>query len=322
MTGPTHSVSLMSNPKPRALLFSGQGAQKVGMGADLYENSPSAHALYDLADARLGWPLSEYSFRGPEATLTETRVCQPALYAHGLALLAAFEDHTGRPLRFEAAAGLSLGEYTAHAAAGTFTFQTGLHLVQERGRLMQEACNATVGTMITLLGATPEQAREIAAACDVDVANLNCPGQVVLSGGVKEMEAVPALAKEKGIRKVIALKVAGAYHSRLMASAATGLAHFLISAELQAPRVPVEANYTADVTDGADQILRALEAQVCGSVRWEESIRRLIAMGFTDFVECGPGGVIAGMVRRIDPTVSCLSLESYADIVKHADALI
>jgi [acyl-carrier-protein] S-malonyltransferase len=312
----------MTTSKPRALLFSGQGAQKVGMGADLYENSVSANTLYKLADSRLGWPLSEYSFKGPEAILTETRVCQPALYAHGLAILAAFEDHTGRPLRFEAAAGLSLGEYTAHAAAGTFTFQTGLHLVQERGRLMQEACNATVGAMITLLGATPEQAQEIATACNVDVANLNCPGQVVLSGGVKEMEGVAALAKEKGVRKVIPLKVAGAYHSRLMASAATGLAHYLVAAELNAPKVPVVANFTADVTDGADPILRALEAQVCGSVRWTESIQRLIAMGFTEFVECGPGGVIAGLLKRIDPNVTCLSLETHADIVKHADALL
>ena len=311
----------MSNTKPRALLFSGQGAQKAGMGADLYEKSASARALYELANSLLGLPLSDYSFQGPEATLTETRVCQPALYVHGLAILAAFEDHTGRPLRFEAAAGLSLGEYTAHAAAGTFTFQTGLHLVAERGRLMQESCNTTTGTMITLLGATPEQAQEIATACGVDVANLNCPGQVVLSGGVKEMEGVPVLAKEKGIRKVIPLKVAGAYHSRLMAAAATGLAPYLTNAEMHAPKVPVVANFTADVTDSADQILRALEAQVCGSVRWTESIQKLIAMGFTDFVECGPGGVIAGLLKRIDPAVTCLSLESHADIVKYAEAL-
>src|ERR1700761_8517714 len=196
----------MSDTKPRALLFSGQGAQKVGMGADLPDNSVSARALYERADSLLGWPVTEYSFKGPVETLTETRVCQPALYVHGLAVLAAFEEHTGRPLRFEAAAGLSLGEYTAHAAAGTFTFQTGLTLVAERGRLMQEACNATVGTMITLLGATPEQAKEIAAKCDVDVANLNCPGQIVVSGGAKEMEGVDAAAKELGIRKVIPLK--------------------------------------------------------------------------------------------------------------------
>jgi len=312
----------MAISPPRALLFSGQGAQKVGMGADLYELSPSAHALYQLADTRLGWPLGDYSFRGPESILTETRVCQPALYAHGLAILAAFEDYTGRPLRFEAAAGLSLGEYTAHAAAGSFTFQTGLALVAERGRLMQEACNATVGAMITLLGATPEQAREIAALCDVDVANLNCPGQIVLSGGSRQMEGVAAAAKEKGIRKVIPLKVAGAYHSRLMAGAAKDLAPHLRVAEIALPRVPVVANFTAAVPETPDQIRSTLEAQVCGSVRWEESIRHLIALGFTHFVECGPGGVIAGLLRRIDPAVSCLSLESHADIVKHADALI
>jgi [acyl-carrier-protein] S-malonyltransferase len=311
----------MSDSKPRALLFSGQGAQKVGMGADLHENSVSARALYERADELLRWPLSGYSFKGPGEILTETRVCQPALYAHGLALLAAFQDHTGRPLRFTAAAGLSLGEYTAHAAAGTFTFETGLHLVARRGALMQEACNATVGAMTTLLGATPEQAREIAAAANVDVANLNCPGQVVLSGGVKEMEAVPALAKEKGVKKAVALKVAGAYHSRLMASAAAGLAPLLATADMHASNVPVVANATAEVADGADAILRDLEAQVCGSVRWEESIRKLITLGFTEFVECGPGGVIAGLLRRIDPAVSCLSLETHADIVKHSDAL-
>jgi [acyl-carrier-protein] S-malonyltransferase len=224
--------------------------------------------------------------------------------------------------RFEAAAGLSLGEYTAHAAAGSFTFDAGLHLVAMRGRLMQEACDATAGTMMTLLGATPEQAQEIASSCNVDVANLNCPGQVVLSGGVKEMETVPGLAKEKGIRKVIALKVAGAYHSRLMAAAALGLAPYLSAARLEAPRVPVVANYSAEIADGADATLRALDAQVCGTVRWTESIQRLIGMGITDFVECGPGAVIAGLLKRIDPAVTCLSLETHADIVKHADALI
>jgi [acyl-carrier-protein] S-malonyltransferase len=304
------------------LLFSGQGAQKVGMGADLVQASAAAKALYAEADALLGWDLSTASFSGPVETLTETRVCQPALYVHGLALLAAFQDHTGKPLRFEAAAGLSLGEYTAHAAAGTFTFEAGLHLVAERGRLMQAACESTAGTMITLLGATADQAREIAAQCDVDVANLNCPGQIVLSGGVQQMEGVAAAAKEKGVRKVVALKVAGAYHSRLMAGAALGLATYLTAAKLTSPRVPVIANYTADVTDGVDPILRALEAQVCGSVRWEESVRRLIAMGITNFVECGPGGTIAAMLKRIDPAVSCISLETQEDITKHAEALL
>jgi [acyl-carrier-protein] S-malonyltransferase len=312
----------MTTTPLRALLFSGQGAQKVGMGADLYEKSVSARELYHQADREFGGPLSKTSFEGPEAALTETRLCQPALYVQGLALLEAFRDITGKPLRFEAAAGLSLGEYTAHAAAGSFSFSTGLKLVTERGRLMQEACEATTGTMITLLGATGDQAREIATLCNVDVANYNCPGQIVLSGGTREMAGVADVAKEKGIRKVIPLKVAGAYHSRLMASAATGLAPFLAQAEINRPRIPVVANFTADVVATPDQIRPALEAQVCGSVCWEESIRRLIAMGYTHFVECGPGGAIAGMLKRINSQMHCLTVETYDDLVKNADALV
>jgi [acyl-carrier-protein] S-malonyltransferase len=291
------------------------------MGASLFSQSVSAQALYELADNLLGWPVSDYSFNGPEEALTETKVCQPALYVHGLAILAAIQDVTGSPLRFEAAAGLSLGEYTAHAAAGTFTFQAGLHLVAERGRLMQEACDQTDGAMTTLLGASTDQAYEIAEECGVDVANLNCPGQVVLSGPTSGMSVVPDAAKARGVRKVIPLKVAGAYHSRLMASAATGLAPYLTAAHLEAPVVPVIANYSAEVTNGADQILRALESQVCGSVRWEESMRKLLSLGVTEFVECGPGGVLAGLMRRIEPSAQCLSLESYEDVVQHADAL-
>jgi len=291
------------------------------MGADLFEKSTAARVLYEKADAALGWSLSESSFRGPEARLTETRVCQPALYVHGLALLAAYQEMAGKPLRFEAAAGLSLGEYTAHAAAGTFSFETGLHLVAERGRLMQEACESTSGTMITLLGASTEQARDIAAACGVDVANLNCPGQIVLSGAKDAMAGVDAAAKERGVRKVIPLKVAGAYHSRLMASAAKGLAPFLAKADITSPRVPVIANFSAESVPTPEQIRPALEAQVCGSVCWEDSIRKLLAAGITHFVECGPNAVIAGLVRRISPQSHCLSLETYDDLVKHTDAL-
>jgi [acyl-carrier-protein] S-malonyltransferase len=136
------------------------------------------------------------------------------------------------------------------------------------------------------------------------------------------MELVPEAAKALGVRKVIPLNVAGAYHSRLMASAATGLAPFLTAAHLEAPVVPVIANYTADVTDGADQILRALECQVCGSVRWEESMRKLISLGVSEFIECGPRGVLAGLLRRIDASVSCLSLETYEDVIKHSQALV
>jgi [acyl-carrier-protein] S-malonyltransferase len=186
---------------------------------------------------------------------------------------------------------------------------------------MQEACESTSGTMITLLGATSEQAREIAAACNVDVANLNCPGQIVLSGAKDAMAGVDAAAKERGVRKVIPLKVAGAYHSRLMASAAKELAPFLARAEIAAPRVPVIANFSAESVSTPEQIRPALEAQVCGSVCWEESIRKFLSKGITHFVECGPSATIAGLVRRISPQSHCLSLETYDDLVKHTDAL-
>src|SRR5436190_9863900 len=201
-----------------ALLFAGQGAQAVGMGRDLCTRYAVAAELFKKADEILQRPLSKTAFEGPEEELTQTKNCQPALYVHGLACLAALRAEVG-DFPVHAAAGLSLGEFTAHAAAGTFKFETGLKLVAQRGLFMQEACEQTKGAMAAMIGGDESAVRALAAETDVDVANLNSPGQIVISGESAKVALAVSLAKEHGIRMAKTLNVAGAYHSRLMNSA-------------------------------------------------------------------------------------------------------
>jgi len=205
-------------PKKIALLFAGQGAQSVGMGRDLAEQFSVAADLFRQADEILGRKLSEIAWSGPIEELTKTSNCQPALYVHGLACFGALREVAG-DLPIEGAAGLSLGEMTAHAAAGTFDFATGLRLVQRRGELMDEACAATSGAMAAMIGADENAVRALAADADIDVANINAPGQIVISGERAKVEAAIGMAKEHGIRRATLLNVAGAYHSRLMETA-------------------------------------------------------------------------------------------------------
>jgi len=290
------------------LLFSGQGAQKVGMGKDWAESSALARKMVHQADEALGYSISDIMFDGPEEELTRTAYCQPALYLHGMIALALLKK---RLPNFEpiAAAGLSLGEFTAHAAAGTFSFEDGLRLVARRGQFMEEACLATQGAMAALIGGEESQVRALAAAADVDVANLNAPGQIVLSGTVAGIDAAVAQAKEFGIRKAIKLNVAGAYHSRLMQSAQNKLAAELAGVSLQSPTIPVVCNYGASVVSDPAEIRSMLEKQVTGSVRWTESIQALIAMGHKTFLELGPGKVLAGLVGKIDKEATVHSVE-------------
>src|SRR6266581_10004 len=201
-----------------ALLFAGQGAQSVGMGRDLAEQFPTAADLFQEADDVLGRKLSEIAWHGPIKELTRTSNCQPALFVHGLACLSILRELAG-DFPVGGAAGLSLGEMTAHAAAGTFDFADGLRLVQRRGELMDEACAATNGAMAAMIGADESAVRQLAADADVDVANINAPGQIVISGEKAKVEIAVGLAKEHGIRRATMLNVAGAYHSRLMESA-------------------------------------------------------------------------------------------------------
>lgn len=295
------------------LLFSGQGAQKVGMGKDLVESYPVAQQLFQQADEVLGRSLTSVMFEGPGEDLTRTGNCQPALFLHGLALLSILKEKVPT-LEPVAAAGLSLGEMTAHAAAGTFSFKDGLTLVAKRGELMDEACSATSGSMAAMIGGSEEDVRRLAAECDVDVANLNCPGQLVLSGSGEGIDQAVAKAKEFGLRMGKKLQVAGAYHSRLMASAQEKLAVELASANVGTPSIPVISNFLAAPAEGPDAIRDSLTRQVTGSVRWIESMQLLRSQGHDLFIELGPGKVLAGLMARIDKEARVISIDDAASL--------
>ncbi len=295
------------------LLFSGQGAQKVGMGKDFHEASATARAIFQQADEALGFDLSRVMFEGPEEELTRTSRCQPALYVHGLAALALLKERVPG-LNPVAAAGLSLGEFTAHAAAGTFSFEDGLKTVALRGLFMEEACQATQGAMAALIGGEEEAVKALAAECGVDVANFNAPGQIVLSGTVAGIDAAVEKARDHGIRRAIKLNVAGAYHSRLMQSAQEKLAAELAKLEVCSPALPVVCNYGASVVSAPGEIRTMLEKQVTGSVRWTESIRLLVEQGHRTFVELGPGKVLAGLVAKIEKDAVVYSVEDLASL--------
>lgn len=308
-------------PRKIALLFSGQGAQQVGMGKDLAGRYAVAANLFAQADRQLSRPLSQLAFDGPMEELTKTRNCQVALYVHGLAVLRAIEEEVG-PISAVAAAGLSLGEFTAHGAAETFDFSTGLHLVAERSRFMDEACDTTKGTMAAFVGGEESLVRQVAAEADVDVANLNAPGQIVLSGEIAKIERAIAIAKERGVRRAVPLTVAGAFHSRLMNSARQQLQAELTTATIRSPRLTVIANVTAAPVNDLAQIRATLGDQVTGSVRWTESIEYLKDRAGCDlFLELGPGSVLAGLVARIRKGTEVLSIGDLASLQEALPAI-
>jgi [acyl-carrier-protein] S-malonyltransferase len=247
-------------------------------------------------------------FEGPEEELTKTANCQPALFVHGLALLAVMKERLPK-LNPVAAAGLSLGEMTAHTAAGTFSFEEGLKIVAQRGALMDEAWAATDGAMAAMIGGEEDAVKQLAEDCGIDVANFNCPGQIVVSGVSAGVDQAVAQAKERGLRMGKKLKVAGAYHSRLMASAEEKLGQVLAGAPVGEPGIPVVTNFGADVTKGPDDVRETLTRQVTGSVRWVESMQRLRSEGNDLFLELGPGKVLAGLMTRIDKEAKVVSAD-------------
>ncbi len=298
-----------------AFLFAGQGAQKVGMGKSLVEASAAARALYGEANQVLGWDLAKISFEGPDAELTQTKVCQPALFVHGLALVAAAQElgriPSGQP---QYALGLSLGELTGYCAAGVFDFATGLKIVAERGRLMQQACEQTSGTMAAIVGEDRQKVIDLCRDFDVEAANFNAPGQIIISGDKEKVGAAVAAAKERGMKKVMPLNVAGAYHSRLMEPARQQFAAFLEPIPFSSPKFTVFTNTTGQAISDPTAIKAALVKQVVSSVLWEDCMRSAVGAGATEFWEFGPGGVLAGLARRTDKAWVVKSFAEYSDL--------
>ncbi|MFT4900870.1 MAG: [acyl-carrier-protein] S-malonyltransferase [Lentimonas sp.] len=296
------------------LLFSGQGAQSVGMGRSLYENSECAKALYDEANEVLGWDLKSLCFEGPDAALTETKVCQPALYVHGYALFSILKER-GKLENLKAACGLSLGELTALAAANVFDFATGLRIVAERGRLMQLACDATKGGMASVIGGTPEDVQALCDEFDIQIANLNCPGQIVISGENTKVLAAVEHSKGRGFKLVKPLNVAGAYHSRLMISARDAFSAFLQDFTFNTPEIVVYTNVTGGQVSDPAAIKDALVKQVVSSVRFEDCLRNAATDNTVqEFFECGPGKVLAGLARRTDKALTVTTMSEFSDI--------
>jgi len=287
------------------------------MGKDLVAASPAAAAVFAEADKVLGWSISSICFEGPEDKLKESRFCQPAIYTTSAACLAAFKE------KFPAVepvgcAGLSLGEYGALAAAGFFSFADGLKLIARRGELMDEACKETQGGMASVLGGEVQVIKEVCAECGIDVANYNCPGQVVISGTADGVTKAVEGLKAKGFRKVIPLKVAGAYHSRLMKQAGEKLREPLAATNVTALKVPVAQNFSGKVETDLAIIKANLVSQVAGSVLWEDCVKELSGLGADSFIEFGPGNVLTGLVKRIDATKTLFNVSKAEDLSKLA----
>ncbi len=300
--------------KTIAWVFPGQGSQVVGMGQDLAEVYPAARAVFEEADELLGWSLSSLCFNGPKEELDDTINAQPALLTASMAALRALqaEDRLPEPAFV---AGHSMGEYTALVAAGALSFADGLRLVRERGRLMKLAGERAPGRMAAIIGLADEVVEEVCAGVDgVQVANYNSPGQVVISGTREAVETASEVLKARGARRVIPLAVSIPSHSELMASIVEEFARAVERTPMEAPEVPLVANVTGEPITDVDQIRQELTRQLTSSVQWVRSVRRMSEAGVTSFLEIGPGKVLAGLIRRISPEASAVSLGSVESI--------
>lgn len=310
-----------------AWVFPGQGSQVVGMGRDLYAKYPAARAVFEEADATLNLPLTRLCFEGPETELTATENVQPALLTVSTALLRAMESAAGGPLPPpQVVAGHSLGEYAALVAGGALDFAEALRLVRRRGELMAEARAGSMAAVLGLDVETLEQVcRETSAALadepesvsTVVVANYNAPDQLVISGSTRAVEHAGRLAKQRGARRIVPLKVSAAFHSPLMRHAAEGMARALEGMSIRPLRVPLIANVTAEPLLAPGDVRRELVTQVTAPVRWIASVQRMARDGVTTFLEIGPGKVLSGLIRRIAPQAQSLNI-STADEVRQA----
>jgi len=297
-----------------AFVFPGQGAQAVGMGKDAYDSNASSRDVFDRADSALGFSISKLSFEGPEEELRQTANTQPALLATSIALLEAYKSQGIRP---DYVAGHSLGEYSALVAAGVLGFEDAIRLVRARGQFMEQAVPSGQGAMAAVLGAERDA---LAALCadvtakvgTVELANVNCPGQIVVSGSAEGVAEVGVRGKEAGAKRVIPLEVSGPFHSSLMKPAAEKLAAELAQVNFNDAAVPVVANVNAQPVTSGEELRKLLIEQVVSPVQWEDTIKRLISEGVDTFVEIGSGTVLSGLIKKTDKSVQVISVNTAA----------
>lgn len=304
-----------------AFIFPGQGAQYVGMGKDLYEQYPAAKVIYEKANVILGFEISKICFEGPKGELTRTEICQPAILITSIAALRSLESILQSPILPKAALGLSLGEYTALVCAGSMTFEDALYIVRKRGLFMEEASRSNPGTMASIIGFSLEEAKKACEEAGAQIANLNSPGQIVISGTKEGVETASILAKERGAKRIIPLDVSGAFHSDLMAPAAEKLKMEIDRIDISAPKIKVISNVTAKYESTPEEIKNNLVSQVKSPVLWEDSIKLLTGQGIKRFIEVGPGKVLSGLLRRIDSALECFNAETAADIIAVTEIL-
>ena len=302
-----------------AYVFPGQGSQSTGMGLDLYSSYPAAKEVFDEADASLGFSLSRLCFEGPDEELTKTHNVQPAILVISIACLRALQAARGGSLPSPAfVAGHSLGEYTALVAAGALGLAEAVLLVRERGRLMYEAGLRNPGSMLAVIGLDEETVKDICLQSGTEISNINCPGQIVISGAVQALAEANKLAKTRGARALIPLKVSGAFHSALMEPVIAEFSKIVSNVRFRPPSVPVISNVNARPLTDVDSIKEELVKQLRNCIQWQGSVEYMMRSGVTTFYEIGPGRVLTGLIRRINSELQVFNISGIEDIAQLA----